>query len=347
MLSLSNSTIYKIALHLVGNKSTEIQNTYSKSELALNDDTKELLTKYFLNPFRNSPFFNLSHTTDLSLNEIYVYASKIFADPDCLFLQSVNISKHLFETTNHPNIKPGELYVVFFEGCIVDEEEVNCIGIFKSENKDTFLKVASEGDNFDIFTEMGINVNKLDKGCLIFETEKDKGYKVCIVDQTNKGEEARFWKTDFLQAIPRNDSYHYTQNYLDLCKSYVTSKLPEEFEVSKTDQIDLLNRSVQFFKKNDQFNVNEFQEAVIQQEELISSFKNYKKDYATNFDLPIVDEFEISEQAVKKQSRIFKSVLKLDKNFHIYIHGNKELIEKGTDEVTGMKYYKIYFKEEF
>jgi hypothetical protein len=49
--------------------------------------------------------------------------------------------------------------------------------------------------------------------------------------------------------------------------------------------------------------------------------------------------------AVKKQERIFKSVLKLDKNFHIYIHGDRELIEQGMD-ADGRKFYKIYFEEE-
>jgi len=59
----------------------------------------------------------------------------------------------------------------------------------------------------------------------------------------------------------------------------------------------------------------------------------------------MTDNFEISAQAVKKQSKIFKSVLKLDKNFHIYIHGDKELIEKGVEK-DGRKFYKIYYKEE-
>jgi hypothetical protein len=48
---------------------------------------------------------------------------------------------------------------------------------------------------------------------------------------------------------------------------------------------------------------------------------------------------------VKKQARVFKNILKLDKNFDIYIHGNRELIEKGIDE-NGRKYYKIYYEEE-
>ena len=51
-------------------------------------------------------------------------------------------------------------------------------------------------------------------------------------------------------------------------------------------------------------------------------------------------------QAVKKQARVFKSVIKLDKNFHIYVHGNRELIEKGYDGAMGKHYYKIYFDVE-
>jgi hypothetical protein len=39
-------------------------------------------------------------------------------------------------------------------------------------------------------------------------------------------------------------------------------------------------------------------------------------------------------------------VIKLDKNFHIYVHGNRELIEKGYDEVLQKHYYKIYFDQE-
>jgi predicted transcriptional regulator len=35
----------------------------------------------------------------------------------------------------------------------------------------------------------------------------------------------------------------------------------------------------------------------------------------------------------------------IDKNFHIYVHGNRNLIEQGIDE-TGRKFYKIYYQEE-
>ena len=58
------------------------------------------------------------------------------------------------------------------------------------------------------------------------------------------------------------------------------------------------------------------------------------------------DEFDISSPAVKKQQKVFKSILKLDRNFHVYIHGNREMIERGYDEERSMNYYKLYFEEE-
>ena len=54
--------------------------------------------------------------------------------------------------------------------------------------------------------------------------------------------------------------------------------------------------------------------------------------------------FGISDSAVKKQARSYKSVIKLDRNFHIYVHGNRNLLEQGEDEKG--KFYKVYYEEE-
>lgn len=125
----------------------------------------------------------------------------------------------------------------------------------------------------------------------------------------------------------------------------MTKQLSEEFDVSKADKIDLLNRSVEYFKSHDTFEKDNFVEEVFDNPEMIKSFKIFDEQYRENKNVDISDNFEISSQAVKKQSRVFKSVLKLDKNFHVYIHGNKNLIEKGVEN-DGRKYYKIYFEEE-
>ena len=41
-----------------------------------------------------------------------------------------------------------------------------------------------------------------------------------------------------------------------------------------------------------------------------------------------------------------KSVIKLDKNFHIYVHGESNMSEKGYDQARQLNYYKLFFREE-
>jgi hypothetical protein len=317
----------------------------SESAIQINENDKALLVRYFIASFLNtSEYFNLYHEADLTLNEVYVYASKIFDNPETLHEQSVNLAKHLYEKSNHPKIKGGEFYVVYFKDCIVDGETVDAVGLFKSENKDTFLKVYPSGDGFEIESQQGININKLDKGCLIFNTDRENGYVVAVVDNTNKGAEAQYWIDDFLHVRQRRDEYYNTQNLLSMTKNFVTKELPNRFEVSKADQVDLLNKSVKFFKEKDTFDMDEFANEVIGQPEVIDSFNRFRDDYARDRDIEFADSFTISDSAVKRQARVFKSVIKLDKNFHIYVHGDRNLIEQGEDDKG--KFYKVYYKEE-
>ena len=79
---------------------------------------------------------------------------------------------------------------------------------------------------------------------------------------------------------------------------------------------------------------------------MIEAFDKFGKTYKETSNRAFDDQFEISSHAVKRQARVFKSVLKLDKNFHIYIHGDRDRIEQGVDERTGRKYYKIYYDQE-
>ena len=339
------SVISKIAIHNVGNKSNDDGISFSKNNTSFDNSLKDILISYFVSPFKSIEYFNLYHNSDINLNEVFVYASRIFDRPNSLYDQSVNLAKHLYDCSTHPKIKGGEFYTVYFKDCLIEGKTVDAIGLFKTESKDTFLKVKSTQEIFEIESENGININKLDKGCLIFNTDREKGFVVTVVDNTNKGDDAIYWVDNFLQLMQRQDDYHNTQNILSLCKKFIIKELPQEFEVSKADQANFLNKSIQFFKDKDSFDIEEFANEVIEQPELIERFHKYKSDYQEQSDVNIVDSFTISNTAVKKQARVFKSVLKLDKNFHIYIHGDKNLIEQGVEQ-DGRKFYKIYFKEE-
>ncbi|MDP4201521.1 MAG: nucleoid-associated protein [Bacteroidota bacterium] len=337
--------IINICLHSIGNKHNGEDICLSSQYLNVSKDIKETLVSYFILPFQSDVHYNFYHESDINLNEVFVYVNKIFNNPNNLLEQSVYLTKHLFEQSNHPKIKGGEFYIVHFQDCILDGSTMDAVGLFKSENKETFLKVFQSGDGFEIEREYGVNINKLDKGCLIFNTEQENGYVVAVVDNTNKGVDAHYWINDFLHIRPRKDEYYDTQNILSLCRNFITKDLPLQFETTKADQVDLLNKAVKFFKEKETFNLSDFTKEVIEQPAVIESFNKYKVDYAKEREIDISESFTISNSAVKKQARSLKRIIKLDKNFDILIHGTRDLIEQGIEE-DGRKYYKIYYREE-
>jgi len=350
MITFSEATLAELSIHRIGNKLQDEFYVLSENSLHIQDEMlNQLLLQYFLSSYEKvNEIYRLMHpNNDLNLNEVYHFAQAIFADGSTFHENSKKLATYLYEISNHPKIKSGELYVAYFENVQIEGELHDAVGIFKSETKESYLKVSPAQGGFELsYEQEAINISKLDKGCLIFNTDAEQGFKVAVIDQTNRSAEAVYWKDEFLKLKVRNDNYSQTQNVLGVYKNFVTEKLDEDFEISKTDKIDLLNRSMKYFKEKETFDMDEFANEVIANKEGIESFKSYKKTYEEEFDMPIADQFDISDAAVKKQAKAFKSILKLDKNFHIYIHGNKELIEKGFDDDKSMNYYKVYFKDE-
>lgn len=350
MITYFEASLTQLSIHKTGNKSADELLSLSEHPVQVTDEVLgNLLKQYFLNPFEKlNEAYRFSHpSNDLNLNEIYHFAEMIFTDTDSFHANSRQIAKHLYDVSGHPKIKSGEVYIALFDKLQIEGELLPAIGIFKSESKEPYLTIQQQQREFELgYVEEAINIKKLDKGCIIFNTEKEQGYKVAIIDQTNRNTDTVYWIDDFLKLKIRNDNFNQTNNTLSIYKNFVTTKMDEAFEISKADKIDLLNKSIRYFKEKDEFNIDEFAMEVIGNEEGIQLFKTFKSDYEQEFETPIADSFEISNAAVKKQARVYKSVLKLDRNFHIYIHGNKELIEKGYDNEKAMNYYKVYFREE-
>jgi len=302
----------------------------------------ETLKKIFLKPFlTNVNTFEFTHAIDVKLNVLFELASSIHKDSDFIST-SKQIATHLQSVSKHPNIKEGDLFIMKFDHIGLHDESYQGLGIYKIENKENFIETNSvSNDNAGLQFKKGIGTKRLDKACLIVFTEEP--YTLFIID--NAPIETDYWQNEFIKLSMKNDYVNHTNQFLTMAKTFVTDQIPKDFEVSKADQIDYLNRSVDYFKTHDNFDKAEFEEAVFQDEGLITSFRRFDSAYKQENRIDIDDDFTISAQAVKKQARIFKSVLKLDKNFHIYIHGDRDLIEQGQDS-DGRKYYKIYFEHE-
>ena len=329
-------------LHVVGNKGEDEGLYLSESSISLNEDTAQILQKYLLGQVTTDGYSEFWHESKLELNEVFSFAKSIFEDKGAFVTMSANIARHLYACSTHPKIKSGERCVVYFKNIIVDTVTCDAIGLFKSENKDTFLRVVMNDGKSTIMSETGININKLDKAAIIFNTDQDAGYWVTVIDRTNKATEAKYWTEDFLKVRPKKNGYNQTELLIEMTREFVAHMPVAEF---KSEKACIVNRSNEAVKKAN-VNINDYAKEVFQDKEMEKAFTTYSQKRSEEKGVIIDGEIEISQQVVKSKMRTSLSTLKLDGNFDVRIHGGEDLIEKGFDEEKGMKYYKLFFKEE-
>lgn len=349
MINLYPTQIETISLHRVGNKNKSESVFLSSEPFSLNDETTGLLKEYFFKPFREKEenYFKFSNEVDVEFNELYKIAADIFADPDSTHQNSKRIATHLFEQSNHPHIKSGEVYVAYLTGILLDNVKTDAIGIFKSELKHDFLQFEEKGSNLDIVIQQGININKLDKGCLIFNTNKEEGYKILSVDSNRY--DTKYWLENFMDVAPLADENFYTKNYLKFCQNFAKDVvLPAE---DKQQEVLFMNRAVNHFAKNDAFEESNFLNEVMENPEFIPEFKHYKVEKGPKYSIEDISNFDIANKAVSDARKKIKNVINLDTNIQIKLdfinpESAQKFVEKGWDEERQMYYYLVYFNKE-
>lgn len=345
MIDFTRAELTHFTTHYVGNKGLGEALTINPKQNEITDDfTKDTLLKYLTSPFKTDIYYQFKTKNEMHYHDVHSYAKDLFSDKKDFLLYSEKFAEHLYNQSIHPKLKGGEFYTCYFRDCNVDGVICDAIGIFKTENKDTYLKVNSE---LEIECDNGINIKNLDKGCLIFNTEQEKGYKVSVIDNNNKISECAFyWVEDFLNLKLKENGYYHTSNFIDTCRGFCEEILTEGNNVTRQDQMMMLNKSTNFFKGKDKFQIEEFEKEVLEQPEIKEAFVDYRKEYNDKMELPTVDEFDVSVTAVKKNNKFMKGVVNLDKNFQLTIRNRYDLVEKGYDEEKGMKFYKIYYVNE-
>lgn len=344
MNDFSMAKISKLIVHLVGNKIKEEKLTVSSqlSEIP-EESTEQHLTRFFFSSFKFDLSYRFEHESDINLNEVYHYCSKIFADDSDFLHQSTNIARHLYEVSIHPNIKMGELYIAHIKNCIIEGATTDIIGIFKSETKDIYLDLINNQDKIDVLFKKGININKLDKGCLICNMGSVLPQKVFIVDTSRN--DAHYWRKLFLNVQETTDEYTRTATVLKACKQFVKKECAA---IEPQKKISLLNNSVRYFETHESFKMDDFASQVFQDSSVSTDFKKYLEIAAPekSFEKP----FGISEKAITSVKKSIKNLIKLDNNVEIHINTKadrvEKVVEKGFDAEKQMHYYKIYYVNE-
>ncbi len=349
MVNLYSTQIESLSVHRVGNKSRNENLFLSNKPYQLDDELNALLKEYFFKSFREKEenYYQFVHDSDLEFHPLFQIVSNIFEDPSQCHELSKKIGNLLYDQSQHPHIKSGELYITYLENCTLDNQKVSALGIFKSELKHDFLQFSENENNIELLLQQGVFLNKLDKGCIIFNVEKEEGFKLLTVD-SNKYD-TKYWLEHFLGVAPFADSNFHTKKYIKFCQDFAKDViLPAE---DKKEEVMFMNRAVNHFAKNDNFEETEFLNDVIENPNLIPEFKHYKVEKAPKYQIEDLTEFPIANTAVSAARKKIKNVINLDTNVQIKMdfinpESAEKFVEKGWDEEKQMYYYLVYFNKE-
>ena len=344
MINLSNSILSKAIIHKIGNSYNQVPNNYSESVIRLTDSEYHILYPESFS-FFEAPreIYHFHHSADLGLNEVYNYSKKIFENDAEFIAATKNLASHLLEQTIAPSIHTGDLIIALLEEIEFEDVITDAIAIVKCENQSAFFRTSKNKSNYLAELCSGINLKKYDKACLVVNVKDENGFRVICLD---KNDNTNYWKRDFLNVEICTNDYYKTKEYLSLTQEFVDKISNTGLLTSKSDKAAILNETINYFKGNLEFEEKTFLKNVFKEKGIIKSFENFKNEFQDANNLNIESSFDISTDAVKKQARYFRKVIKLDRNFHLYVHGNPQLIEKGYDSEKSLNYYKVYFKEE-
>lgn len=338
--------IKRVIVHGIGSKTLSERVQLSENEVVFSEGMKSSLASSLSKAKFTEATYQFFHESgELELNAMFVFANRVLCCDEPFVETSYNIARHLYESSDHPKIKAGVLIVVLFEDCEYHGQRCKALGLFKSESREKFYDIYYNHGSYSMIEKEGMNAGSLEKGAIIYDVDKDEGYRISILMQASKQVDVKYWMNDFLHVTQTSDSFFKTQQIVSLTKDYVKEVLVNEESLTKIEQSEMLTRAVGYLSENKTFDSISYGKEVFRDETLADNFLKYGCGIESG-EIDLSEPFELDKSVIKKHTRNLKSVIKLDKNFHIYVHGGEGMIKKGFDEVSGLEYYQLYFKKE-
>ncbi len=333
MLHLEHATIEEILFNTIdasGGHSHRIELDANQSEQQI-----DLLLNRISKSFANQQLMQFSTQEDDNA-QLGALLHQAIQSSSLVTLQA----EHALELQDQ-QLKPGQdkgLLFILLKNIAWEDEMMHGLALFALQDKDLVLRVdAPEPMRFF----QGLVLDKAPLSMLLLQAEGSFENKILI--NASKNDTASLVAHFQLESVP--NSFYKTSEMIQLTNAFVKHKFEDE-ELDKLQETEVMYRSKTYFDNVEQFDQNNYSNEVFQNEQLSSEFEDFVEAQTQSLPAKInLHSFSISDQAVNKQKRIFKSVIKLDKNFHIYVHGDRNKITKGTDS-DGRKFYQIYYDEE-
>jgi len=339
-MKLKIGSISNMIVHYVGNKYKEEGVSFSKKETRF-DIVQEDLKTTICNSFEQNDMYEFFFEPDLKMNHAYSFIRTIFHHRERFIEQSNLLAKILYEQSYLPQIKSGELCILFMENCKCEGKSTDAIALLKVEKKQPVIRYVRESDGFRIEKSEAINLSKIDKGCVVFNVDEESGYKVVVVDNNCTKQTAIYWKDNFLHIRPCMGAYHHTKQLIGIIKDFVTEnmrddKVAKAMAIARSKKILIESEAVEI----DKFAINAFND-----EQTAESFVKFVSKKIGK-DEKIPTNICIENKLAQPKSAMPSVILHLDGNFDIKVYGGEDMIMRGHDESAGMNYYKLYYIKE-
>lgn len=329
-------------VQMVGNKANGDGVSFSSKaeDLSFAGDFLTLLVR---NVFKFDVLSQFDYIDSLDLNPTYRFAKAIFEKKDEFVKQSNNLARHLYDHSNHPNIKNGEFYVIYLTDCVINNDSVDGILLLKTEIKDKFLTVANENGNLSIASQVGISTKHIDKGCFILNTKADDGYILSIVDTSTIRMDGLYWTNSFLYAKKLVNDFQLTRDITSFCSSAIHQIAKHHPE--KTVELAKAARNVALMLQNDgvMINTSEMLSALSVDDEMANQLSHYRRDYE-NRNGEISDSFLCVSNAIKRKAITKANLIKLGSDFEVKVLDPSADIEQGYDKEKRKNYIKLYYR---
>ena len=347
-LRLNTATATQLVLAKIGNPLREEPLQTSQRVFDIAEPDREVLTPLFLKPFKNLIGHRFVHYTSLDKQDMYRCAKSIFNDPGTLLSAGVEIAKRLYAKSTHPNIKSGDLCIALLKEVHIEGELVNGLCILKSDSVVPFLSITTQNGDLHLSTQQGIQPEKIDKGCLILDYQGDQGYYVLTFDRS--GGDTKFWVREFLSVEAVPDAAFLTNAYAKMAVSFIEEHQPQE-DTPPWDTCNAAREALEYFEARDQFDLQDFEQTVLKSPEVVAAFEEHRARVEEEQGQTLDTSFEISKKDVSKAKKRIGAVLKLDTGVEIHVKStlsteHDPVLERGYDDTKGMKFVKVYYKEQ-
>lgn len=339
VIKLGTPTIATI--QKVGNKLKEEGITFTTKADDITS-ASEFISALIKNTFKFDVFSRLNAIDELDTNNVYRFVKKIFDNKDNFVSQSNNLARHLYDQSNHPNIINGEFYVIYIDKCSINGQTTDAILLLKTEIKDSFLTVTYENGEYSIKPQFGLSTKHIDKGCLIFNIEKDSGYLLSIVETSSIRQDGRYWTQNFLYAKEIISDFQYTENVANFCASLVQKAI----EINPDKALELAKASRVIAQRlqdsGTKINTSDLLSSLELTEKISSALSVLRRDYEERGG-KIPESFICNQNAMKRKAITKSNVLRVGTGFEVKILDPSATVEQGFDDEKGRNFLKLYF----